>query len=296
MRTSHELLAGAIDLHVHAFPDIRPRRIDAIELIHEARGVGMAGVLIKDHVTITSDRAYILNKIFPDFKVFGSIVLNYTVGGLNPVAVRAAIRLGVKQVYMPTYSSAYGIKKHGMISETFADLFPPNGKKGISILSPKGTLLPEIDTILRTIRENDVILGTGHLSPAESLKLVDRANQLGVQKVLVTHPSSLLTDMSLDDQKRAVQMGAFIEHCYVGCTSFTSTGKPLPPKAMADQIRGVGAEHCIMSTDFGQLKNLPPVEGMRKFIEDMLANGITKDEIDQMIRKNPRRLLNLDEE
>ena len=296
MRTSHELLVGAIDLHVHAFPDIRPRRIDAIELIEEASRAGMAGVLIKDHVTVTSDRAYILNKIFPDFKVFGSIVLNYTVGGLNPVAVRAAIRLGAKQVYMPTYSAAYGIKKHGVISETFSDLFPPDGKKGISILSPKGTFLPEIDTILRTIRENDVILGTGHLSPAESLKLVDRANQLGVQKVLVTHPSSLLTDMSLEDQKRAVQMGAFIEHCYVGCTSFTSTGKPLPPKAMADQIRGVGAEHCIMSTDFGQLKNLPPVEGMRKFIEDMLANGITKDEIDQMIRKNPRRLLNLDEE
>ena len=253
----------------------------------------MAGALIKDHVTITSDRAYILNKIFPDFKVFGSIVLNYTVGGLNPPAVKAAIRLGVKQVYMPTYSSAYGIKKHGVISETFTDLFPPNGKKGISILSTKGTLLPEVDIILRTIMENDVILGTGHLSPAESLKLIERAKELGVQKVLVTHPSSLLTDMSLDDQKRAVQMGAFIEHCYVGCTTFTSTGKPLPPKAMAEQIKGVGAEHCIMSTDFGQLKNLTPVEGMRKFIEEMLANGITKDEIDRMIRKNPRKLLNL---
>lgn len=293
MGTSQELLAGAIDLHVHAFPDIRPRRIDAIELVDEARGVGMTGALIKDHVTITADRAYILNKIFPDFKVFGSIVLNYTVGGLNPAAVKAAIRLGVKQIYMPTYSSAYGIKKHGVISETFTELFPPNGKKGISILSTKGTLLPEVDIILKTIMENDVILGTGHLSPAESLKLIERAKELGVQKVLVTHPSSLLTDMSLDDQKRAVQMGAFIEHCYVGCTTFTSTGKPLPPKAMAEQIKAVGAEHCIMSTDFGQLKNLPPVEGMRKFIEEMLANGITEDGIDRMIRKNPRKLLNL---
>ena len=293
MGTSQELLAGAIDLHVHAFPDIRPRRIDAIELVDEARGVGMTGALIKDHVTITADRAYILNKIFPDFKVFGSIVLNHTVGGLNPAAVKAAIRLGVKQIYMPTYSSAYGIKKHGVISETFTELFPPNGKKGISILSTKGALLPEVDIILRAIMENDVILGTGHLSPAESLKLIERAKELGVQKVLVTHPSSLLTDMSLDDQKTAVQMGAFIEHCYVGCTTFTSTGKPLPPKAMADQIKAVGAEHCIMSTDFGQLKNLPPVEGMRKFIEEMLANGITEDGIDRMIRKNPRKLLNL---
>jgi hypothetical protein len=291
MRASHKLLAGAIDLHVHAFPDIRPRRIDATELIDEAKRAGMVGVLIKDHVTITSDRAYILNKIFPDFTVFGSIALNYTVGGLNPAAVKAAVGLGVKQVYMPTYSAAYGIKKHGVMNKTFADLFPPNGKKGISILSKKGTVLPEIDTILRTINENDVILGTGHLSPAESLKLV--ASQLGVRKILVTHPSSLLTDMSLDDQKKAVEMGALIEHCYVGCTPFTSTGRSLPPKVMADQIKGVGAGHCIMSTDFGQLKNLTPVEGMREFIEEMLANGIMEDEIDWMIRKNPRKLLNL---
>jgi hypothetical protein len=296
MRTSHELLPGAFDLHVHASPDIRPRSIDAVELIDQARRVGMAGVLIKDHVTITSDRAYILNKIFPDFKVFGSIALNYTVGGLNPSAVRAAVGLGVKQVYMPTYSAAYVIKKHGVMNKSFADLFPPDGKSGISILSKKGGLLPEIDVILRTIKEHDVILGTGHLAPEESLKLVERANQLGVQKILVTHPSSLLTDMSLDDQKKAVEMGAFIEHCYVGCTPFTSTGQPLPTKEMADQIKGVGAEHCVMSTDFGQLKNLPPVEGMREFIEEMLRNEITEDEIDWMIRKNPRKLLNLDQE
>lgn len=287
-------LKGCIDLHVHASPDIKSRRIDVIELINEARRAGMAGALIKDHVTITSDRAYILNKIYPDFKVFGSIVLNYTVGGLNPAAVKAAIKLGVKQVYMPTFSAAYVIEKHGVANGT-KDLFLVNDniQKGITIFSNKGTLFPEIDVILLAIKEADVILGTGHLSPTESLRLVQRANELGLQKILVTHPSSLLIDMSLNDQKRAVEMGAFIEHCYVGCTTFTSTGKPLPPKVMAAQIKAVGAEHCIMSTDFGQLENLTPVEGMRKFIEEMLENGITEDEIDRMIRKNPRKLLNL---
>jgi hypothetical protein len=293
MRLINELLEGAIDLHVHAFPDIKPRRLDAVELVNEARNVGMAGILIKDHVTITSDRAYILNKIYLDFQVFGSIVLNHTVGGLNPAAVRAAIKLGIKQVYMPTFSAAYVIEKHGIASGT-EDLFPANNvQKGITIFSDKGSLLPEIDTILLAIKEADVILGTGHLSPMESLKLVQRANELGLRKALVTHPSSLLIDMSLDDQKKAVEMGALLEHCYVGCTPFTSTGKPLSPEVMAKQIGEIGAKHCIMSTDFGQTKNLTPVEGMKKFIEEMLKNGITKDEIDLMTRRNPRKLLNL---
>lgn len=212
---------------------------------------------------------------------------------MNPAAVRAAIKLGVKQVYMPTYSAAYCIKKYGVMNKGFKDLFPANGQKGISIFSQKGTFLPEIDIILKSVKEGNVILGTGHLSPVESLKLVRRAKELGVQKILVTHPSSLLIDMPLDDQKKAVEMGAFLEHCYVGCTPFTSTGRPLPPQVMAAQIKEVGAEHCIMSTDFGQLENLTPVEGMRKFIEEMLANGVTEDEIDWMIRRNPRKLLNL---
>jgi len=98
-----DLIRGGIDLHVHAAPDAHDRKTDCLELVQKARECGMAGVLIKDHVTLTSDRAYILNKIHPDFKVYGSLVLNYTVGGLNPTAVEGAVQLGCRVVFMPTY-------------------------------------------------------------------------------------------------------------------------------------------------------------------------------------------------
>ena len=196
---------------------------------------------------------------------------------------------------MPTYSAECGMMKHGVLSEAFEDLFPSRPPKGISVLSRKGGLLREVDVILKMIKGEDVIIGTGHLSPAESLLLVERARELGVKKILVTHPSSFLINMSLDQQKRAVNMGAYIEHCYVGCTPFTSTGSPIPSKILADHIREVGAERCIMSTDFGQTKNLTPTEGMRKFVEEMLENGITESEICWMIKGNPRKLLNLDQ-
>ena len=62
------ILQGAIDAHVHAAPDMQTRKIDCLELVQEARKKGMAGVFIKDHVTLTSDRAYILNKIYSRFQ------------------------------------------------------------------------------------------------------------------------------------------------------------------------------------------------------------------------------------
>ena len=51
--------------------------------------------------------------------------------------------------------------------------------------------------------------------------------------------------------------------------------------------------HCILSTDFGQITNPPPVEGMRMYIEAMLGFGITEDEIITMIKTNPAKALNL---
>jgi hypothetical protein len=55
----------------------------------------------------------------------------------------------------------------------------------------------------------------------------------------------------------------------------------------------VRAERCIMSTDFAQIFNPPPVEGMRMYIATMLRCGILEDEIITRVRKNPARALGL---
>ena len=64
MRTEHEsciaeLMLGAFDLHIHSAPDIRPRKVNDIELATAAKKVGLAGVLIKSHHTPSSARATI---------------------------------------------------------------------------------------------------------------------------------------------------------------------------------------------------------------------------------------------
>ncbi|MFH1627479.1 MAG: hypothetical protein ABIE47_02005, partial [Pseudomonadota bacterium] len=79
-------------------------------------------------------------------------------------------------------------------------------------------------------------------------------------------------------------------HCFIATMP---TSDRVDPQKIADAIRAVGPEHCIMSTDFGQIYNPPPVEGMRMYIETMLRCGIEEDEIVAMVRKNPAHALGL---
>jgi microsomal dipeptidase-like Zn-dependent dipeptidase len=68
---------------------------------------------------------------------------------------------------------------------------------------------------------------------------------------------------------------------------------PEPPENIAAAIQSVGTEHCVMSTDYGQKKNVPPVEGMRLFIAEMLRCGIAETAIETMVARNPRALLDM---
>jgi len=56
----------------------------------------------------------------------------------------------------------------------------------------------------------------------------------------------------------------------------------------------VGTDHCILATDFGGYTLPAPVEGLREFIACLLDLGLPVEEIRQMVRTNPEKLLGLD--
>ena len=89
-----KLLEGAYDLHVHAAPDVVRRKMDDMELAKSYAEAGMKGFLIKAHYFNTEGRAYHVRKAFPGLKVLGSLVLNNSMGGLNPYAVCQGGMLG----------------------------------------------------------------------------------------------------------------------------------------------------------------------------------------------------------
>src|SRR5438067_273545 len=81
-------LKGIVDLHVHRNPDsFPPRRTDIFEIAGLFKKEGIRAYVIKSHFLPTAQLAYALNKAIPEVKAYGGIVLNRSVGGINPVAV-----------------------------------------------------------------------------------------------------------------------------------------------------------------------------------------------------------------
>ena len=283
-----ELMKGSIDIHIHTAPDIFTRSVNDIEAAQQAKKAGLKAILIKNHLFPTSERAQIASKSV-DFPVFGSVSLNYSVGGINPHAVEDSIKLGAKEVWMPTMHSERFIADAISIPAMAKEL--PKGIKGISILKSNGELVPEVYDILDLVAKHDVILGTGHISKLEGMKLIDAAENAGIKKILLTHPMIEFLDYEVDEMKAAVDKGALLEHDWIICTP--QAKNPTHPSKIADVIKEIGAEFCVLATDGGQKINPLPIKMFEKFISEMLRNGISEDEISIMISENPDKLLGI---
>ncbi len=289
--TASELLSGAYDLHVHASPDVVNRKMGLLELKREASRAGMKGFLFKSHVFETASLAQLANEIDPSgARVFGCVSLNYAVGGLNPYAVHEAIKLGAKEVYLPTYSSGNHLSRF----RHERDVFPyhlPEDSEGIFLLDENNELKSEVIEVLEIAFDGGVVVGTGHISPLESKRVIERSEEIGT-KILITHPLSPLVQMPLDLLKELTSKGnVWAEFTYVSTTP--TIKPPVSMKDMAKAIKLVGPENTILSSDLGQAFNEPPVEGFKKFIGALLKEGLTKEELRMILHENPEILLGL---
>jgi Family of unknown function (DUF6282) len=271
-------LEGAVDLHVHSAPDVDVRRFTDIELAQEAARAGMGAILIKSHQNSTVERAWLVSQFVRGIRVFGGLVLNETVGGLNPAAVRLALTMGAKQVWMPTRSARNHRRYDGLPG-------------GISILDEQGALLLSVEEILRMLSGSGCILGTGHLSQEETFALAGRARALGGVKLMITHPEWAPTFYSVEQQKAlAAQGNVTFERCFVSTTHLCGF---VPFETIERAIAETGVEHTVLSTDLGQPDTPPPVDGMRQYAERLRSVGFSADDIRQMMQANPERMLGL---
>jgi len=268
-------------MHAHYGPDPNvKRKMDALLGAQQARAAGMRAIVLKSHDYPTAPLAYSVNQTVTDLSVFGSITLNREAGGLSPDVVETSAKLCAKIVWMPTFSSNYDY-----IRKTFKT-------GGISILDGHGKLLPVVEKILRIAKHYDIVVATGHLPVNECFILVKKAANIGLSKIVATHPLGfeVNTYFTIEQQRRIADEGAFVEYCFV--TTLREDG--IDPKEMAKAIKVVGASRCILSTDLGQADNPAPVEGMRLMISTMLNNGLNEKEIELMVKTNPSYLLGLE--
>lgn len=296
MINARDLLRGAFDFHVHSAPDIVPRLLDDIDLARLYRDYGFGGFIIKNHYSPTYDRAYLVRRAVNGIEVFGGVVLNNSVGGLNPRIVYVAGRSGAKVVWFPTVDSA---NERSSLLNWRGKPNPPAWAKAqlelhdrgllgnaLSIFDEDGRIRPEVDEILDIIREFNMILATGHLSPSEGMQLIKRAVERGVKKIVITHPEFPTTRYSIEQQRELVNYGVYFERCYESIL----TGR-VSINDVVKAIRETGIEKNILSTDLGQAHNEPPPQGYIEFVEKLIENGITKEEIEIMTKENQRKLL-----
>lgn len=284
-----ELLKQAYDLHVHTAPDVVERRYTDLQMAKRICGAGMRGFAIKGHHFNTVARAKIVQELYPECHAVGSVTLNHAVGGLNPAAVEAAGRMGGKIVWFPT-SDSYN-EKHFLETQGGEKPYGSGGNrdyeaKAIKILED-GKLAGNVRIILELIKKYDMALATGHISSQECLALFRTGYELGLEKMIATHPSFPMTSATLEEQAEYVRYGAVIEHCY-----YTFHYHKCPYETGFEQIRKVGCSHVILSSDMGQKNSPPPDEGMLDFITKMVEEGgFSQSDVEQMVCKNPAALV-----
>ncbi len=272
---------GAIDVHVHCDPDVVPRSVDALEAARLAKEHGLRALVLKNHYVPTAGLAYLAHKLTPEVDVFGGIVLNRAVGGINPAAVENMVRMKGHRgrvVWMPTFDSEHAVRQSG------------ESRPFVSV-SRGGRLLPEVLEVLELIARHDLVLATGHCSPQECLMLVREAAGRGVRRIIVTHAMMPPVHMNLEQMREAARLGAFIEFADNGRAARRDEAGL---RNYAESIRALGPEHSILSSDLGQAANpLPPV-GFQMFLEALAGQGLTGAEIDRMAKQNPAALLGLE--
>lgn len=288
-----QLLKGAFDLHCHVYPEMtleHEARQDDTGQLAGMQAAGMGGVVLKSHFWPTVDRCYYLGQQFPDLKVIPSITLNRVAGGLDPLVVDAAGRQGAKVVFFPTWDSANDRRRGGFcgaVKQRLPAFFDDDGT-GLDVLDGE-KLSARTQTVLDAAQQSGMLVCTGHLSPAEGIRVIEAARQRGLQ-ALFSHPLSGSIGASLENMREAVRLGAAVELCVLHTLSlrhYTS------PREIADVIKTVGAANCVLSTDAFNSWVPPAHEVLRLGIGQLLECGLSEEEIRTLTVTNPQRLLGL---
>jgi len=283
----NDLLRHAYDLHIHCGPDIIPRSVTALEMAERAVKRGMKGFAIKSHYAPTCLQAATVRACYPECNALGTITLNASVGGLNPLAVEAAARMGAKIVWCPTFDSASQQDYYLKHLPQYIDMQKKMLDAGWNVpsyclIGETGKLCREMQEVLDVVQSHDLVLATGHITHEETFVLAREASKRGFGKLLITHADWEFTHYTVEEQQELVELGAWIEHSYTspaeGCVSW---------EKVAGEIRAIGPGRCIITTDLGKANGIYPDDGLWDYAQRLLETGFTEREISAMLCENP---------
>ena len=293
-----ELMVGAIDVHIHANPHLHPETHlqDVIELASDAQAAGMRALVVKDMGGPTTGASYVVSRLGAGVPIFGALVLNLSVGGINPRAVWVALRHGdgAKVIHFPTGDTRnhfeYRKRFYAGVNLGLTE------EQAISVVAD-GRLIPAAREVISLVKECDACLATSHLSAAETRLVVREAKDQGLKKIIISHARWPMTGLTMSDLHEFADLGCLIEceYCLMTPLMHVVHGEPpMNPRDMAAVIKEIGAERCFISSDLGQVFSTRPVEGMRSYVGLLRKCGISAAEIRTMFHRNPARLIGLE--
>ena len=293
---SWEWLRGVSDLHVYCLPCVYGRLFDEVELAKQFRAVGYRAFVSKRHHCCNADSAKIVTKHVPGIKVFGGVVLNWSVGGLNPHAVDAAILMGAKIIWLGnmhagTLSHKSFYSKYNWHNLPHNHTLKTRPIKEWMVAPPLNLvdletkeLVPVMYDILDLIADaGDVILNTCHISYQECAVVVPAAIKAGITRIMIDHAHRF----TIDQQQTLASMGTYLEYDIPKDES--------KHKDIAEFVKTIGAKKCIITSGMGATTHCHPIDEMRHMMMSLKMNGISEKEVDLMTKITPAYLLGLDE-
>ena len=280
------VMQGIIDMHIHAAPDVRARKLDDLELMEASVQRGVRAIVLKSHNVPTADRAYLVNRVaaekYPDvkFTASGGLCLNRPVGGLNPDAVETSLKLGAKVIWLPTNTAENHYRKNGKDSST-----------GV-VVTRDGKAVDELQDIFALVKQYNAVLATGHIGAEECFPVVEAARVAGVEKIVITHPEFWVVGMTPEQQADIVRKyDVLLESVYAQPVN-GSYKINIPDNIAA--MKAIGPEHFVISTDSGQTVNPYWYESYTTYFK-AVSEVFTSEQVRKMTHDNPAWLLDIDQ-
>ena len=268
---------------MHAAPDVTARRGDDADTVAAYAAAGYAGCVLKAHYESTVGRAHAAARS-SGLAVYGGIALNQHVGGINPAAVAAALAAGARVVWLPT-ADAHTQATAGLPRLCHAE--PRIGTQTFAAPPVDPTVEPALRLVLALVAEADAVLATGHLSTAEAAWVVAAAREAGVRRLLLTHPSYAVPNMSGASASALADQGALVE-----VTAYQLLHQPgCDAGRLAAFVREVGIERVVLSSDAGQPDSPSPPDALALLIDALAATGLDRGALVAAASETPARLI-----
>jgi hypothetical protein len=299
-------VSGAIDIHCHAHAGQQ----DAFALATLASHSGMRGILFKSlgkrgeaPMTALADLrarvdAWSAESGVAPIEMWAGWALVRNNRPPDLERLRAELEAGVTAVWLPIANSANTYSKIGgrlmwwdktADPKAHSDPLPWDEavRRGFYMLDERGRLKPDYAEAIRMIAHYGRALFYGHPTHPELWAVTELVQNLGCTRAVIDHPFSPFVNLTIEEMRQAADAGITLNFTYDEISPLLG----VDPAKMYSAIRAVGPEHFTLSSDCGEPLFPNSVEAMRQLSGYMLAFGLTPDELEMLVARNPARIV-----